>query len=91
MYMPRRSGTPPTLTGRVLAVLGAFDPMARLRLSEISAMAGLPLSTTFRIVHELLDGRMLVRDADRRYRLGPRVQELAGSVACSMLCSARQE
>ncbi|WP_420120170.1 helix-turn-helix domain-containing protein [Nakamurella sp.] len=78
--MPRKPGTPATVTGRVLAILdalGAGDP-AGLSLAEISRRAELPLSTTFRLVQELLAGRMLARDEHRRYRIGPRLRELAG-------------
>lgn len=81
MHMPRKPGTPPTVTGRVLAILdalgGAGDP-AGLSLAEISRRADLPLSTTFRLVQELLAGRILARDDQRRYRIGPRLRELAG-------------
>lgn len=80
MHMPRRPGTPTTVTGRVLAILdalGSGDSMG-LSLVQISHRAELPLSTTFRLVHELLDGRILARDGQRRYRIGPRVRELAG-------------
>ena len=80
MHQPRRSGTPVTVTGRVLAILdtlGSGDPTG-LSLVEISRRAELPLSTTFRLVQELLDGRMVSRDEHRRYRIGPRLRELAG-------------
>lgn len=80
MHMPRRPGTPATVTGRVLAILDTIasgDP-AGLSLVEISRRAGLPLSTTFRLVQELLDGRLVARDQQRRYRIGPRLRELAG-------------
>ena len=80
MHMPRKPGTPPTVTGRVLAILdalGSGDPVG-LSLVEISRRAGLPLSTTFRLVQELLDGRLVARDQQRRYRIGPRLRELAG-------------
>lgn len=80
MHMPRRPGTPTTVTGRIVAILntlGSGDP-AGLSLVEISRRAELPLSTTFRLVQELLDGRLLARDEQRRYRIGPRLRELAG-------------
>lgn len=79
MHMQRRPGTPDTVTGRVLAILDAFTPhlATGLSLQEISRRSGLPLSTTFRLVHELAQGRVLARDADLRYRIGPRVRELA--------------
>lgn len=80
MHMPRRPGTPTTVTGRVLAILDALGSgdATGLSLVEISRRAELPLSTTFRLVQELLDGRVLARDERRRYRIGPRLRELAG-------------
>lgn len=85
MHMPRRPGTPGSVTGRVLAILNVFDPGDRLTLVEISEQAGLPLSTTFRLVAELVDGRMLAREDDRRYRIGPRVRELAAQWSAGTL------
>lgn len=76
--MPGRFGTPPSVTVRVLAILGAFVPgdPTGLSLNEISQRTRLTLSITFRLVRELQDGRMLERGADLRYRIGPRVGEL---------------
>lgn len=80
MHMPRRPGTPTTVTGRIVAILNALGSGGPIGLSliEISRRAELPLSTTFRLVQELLDGHMLTRDEQRRYRIGPRLRELAG-------------
>jgi DNA-binding IclR family transcriptional regulator len=77
MHMPRRAGTPRTVTARVLAILEAFRPAAELSLNEISRRASLPLSTTFRLVNELRKGGDRTRDDDRRYRIGPRLRDLA--------------
>lgn len=80
MHMPRKPGTPPTVTGRVLAILdalGAGDPVG-LSLVEISRRAELPLSTTFRLVKELVEARAVARDDQLRYRIGPRLRVLAG-------------
>ena len=52
--------------GRLLAVLDAFGPRSRaLSLSEISRRSELSLSTTHRLVHELLSWGALERDAER--------------------------
>lgn len=76
--MPRRPGTPATVTGRVLAILRVFGGGAdELSLNEISQRAALPLSTTFRLVNELHDGQVLTRDEQLRYRIGPLVRQLA--------------
>jgi DNA-binding IclR family transcriptional regulator len=64
--------------GRLLAVLDAFGPRSRaLSLSEISRRSGLSLSTTHRLVHELLSWGALERDTNGRYSIGVRLLELA--------------
>jgi len=64
--------------GRLLAVLDAFGPRSRaLSLSEISRRSGLSLSTTHRLVHELLSWGALERDSNGRYSIGVRLLELA--------------
>lgn len=69
-----------TAAGRVLALLGAFAKGdGRLTLSEISRQAGLSLSTTHRLVHEVLAWEGLEVDERGRYRLGPKILELASS------------
>ena len=80
MHMPRRPGTPVTVTGRVLAILRTFSGSdgRGQSLKEISRRSGLPLSTTSRLVNELVVGDALSRDNSLRYRIGPGVRELAG-------------
>lgn len=69
-----------TAAGRVLALLGAFTKGGgRLTLSEISRHAGLSLSTTHRLVHEVLAWGGLEIDEGGKYRLGPKILELASS------------
>jgi DNA-binding IclR family transcriptional regulator len=64
--------------GRLLAVLDAFGPSSRaLSLSEISRRSGLSLSTTHRLVHELVSWGALERDSTGRYSIGVRLLELA--------------
>ncbi|GII80952.1 hypothetical protein Sru01_59340 [Sphaerisporangium rufum] len=66
-----------TVTSRVLAVLGAFDTgHPRLTLTDIARRAGLPLTTTHRLVRELAAARVLGRDGDGRYHVGLRLWEL---------------
>lgn len=66
-----------SVTARVLAILGAFDARHReLRLSEIAARAGLSLSTTHRLVAELVGGGLLARTAQGRYVVGRRLWDL---------------
>jgi DNA-binding IclR family transcriptional regulator len=66
-----------SVTGRALAVLGAFDAEhTRLSLSDIARRTGIPLSTTFRLVAELEQWRALDREPDGRYAVGFRLWEL---------------
>lgn len=67
-----------SVVGRVLAVFDAFSPQRPvLTLSELSRRAGLPLSTTHRIVGALAEHGALERDADGGYRVGLRLWEIA--------------
>ncbi len=69
---PRTSGTQ-----RVLAILDCFcADRPTLALSEISRLAGLPLTTTHRQVGELARWGALERDHDGRYRIGLRLWEV---------------
>jgi DNA-binding IclR family transcriptional regulator len=77
-HMPRRPNTPQSVVGRVLAIFECFAEDSKpLSLNEISRHSGLPLSTTHRLVSELHSGGALVRDDQRRYGIGPRLQILA--------------
>ncbi|MEJ2868783.1 IclR family transcriptional regulator [Actinomycetospora sp. OC33-EN08] len=67
-----------TAASRVLDVLGAFGPDHRaLSLSEIARRAELSLSTTHRLVGELLSWGGLERGADGRFSVGLRLLELS--------------
>jgi DNA-binding IclR family transcriptional regulator len=67
-----------SVTARSFAVLEAFTPdQPTLTLSEISRRAGLPLTTTHRLIAELRAWGALERDRDDRYRIGLRLWETA--------------
>jgi DNA-binding IclR family transcriptional regulator len=67
-----------SVTGRAFAVLETFTPeYPALTLSEIARRAGLPLTTSHRLVGELRAAGALERDADGRYRIGLRLWEIA--------------
>ncbi|AIJ24305.1 IclR family transcriptional regulator [Amycolatopsis methanolica] len=67
-----------TVTGKVLALLGAFTPECpELTLSELARRAGLSLATAHRRVAELVAWGALERGADGRYRVGLRLWEVA--------------
>jgi DNA-binding IclR family transcriptional regulator len=68
-----------TVTGRALALLGAFDDDHReLTLTELAARAGLPLATAHRLVAELVGWGALDRSPDggSGYVIGRRVWDL---------------
>jgi DNA-binding IclR family transcriptional regulator len=72
------SGAPISSIGRGIAVLGCFSARNRsLTLSELSAKSKLPMSSTHRVVAELVAGGFLVRGHDKRYRIGTRLWSIA--------------
>lgn len=77
MAVPKTVPTvPKTAAGRLFTLLGVFSadrPSANL--SELSRYSGLPLSTTHRLVSELVAWGALERDGTR-YRIGLRLWEL---------------
>ncbi|HIY85802.1 MAG TPA: IclR family transcriptional regulator [Candidatus Yaniella excrementavium] len=84
--MPKqRQGTPVSMLARQLKILDAFDAgTAFLTLSEIAERSGLPMTTTHRLVGELVEERMLERLPDRSYQLGLRLWELAARTPRAM-------
>jgi DNA-binding IclR family transcriptional regulator len=69
------------VTSKVAAVFDAFSPSdPELTLNELSRLTGLPLSTTYRIVSELVDWGGLERVEGGGYRIGLRLWEI-GSLA----------
>lgn len=70
-----------TVTGRVFAILDAFAPgEARLTLTQISRLSGLPIATTHRLTAELVRLGGLEREPGGTYRIGTRMWEI-GSLA----------
>lgn len=73
-----------SVTSKALAVLGTFDPAhSRRTLTEIAAATGLPLSTTHRLIGELVAWEGLTRGADGRYEIGRRIWVLGSLSAVS--------
>ncbi|MGK5114599.1 IclR family transcriptional regulator [Geodermatophilus sp. CPCC 205506] len=58
-------------------MLEAMDPEGPLSASEIARRADLPVPTAHRIVNDLVKSGLLERDAERRFRTGLRLWELA--------------
>lgn len=66
-----------TVTGRILAILGAFDSQHRaLRLTELAARADISLPTAHRLVGELTAGGLLSRTPQGTYVIGRRLWDL---------------
>ncbi|MEO7234122.1 MAG: IclR family transcriptional regulator [Lapillicoccus sp.] len=66
-----------SVASRVLAVLAAFDDRHRtLTLTELATRTGLPLSTTHRLVAEVVAWGGVVRRDDGRYAVGRRMWDL---------------
>jgi DNA-binding IclR family transcriptional regulator len=60
-----------SVTSRVVALLRAFDSRhRRLTLTELAARAGLPVPTAHRLVGELVEHGVLVRQPDGPYVVG---------------------
>lgn len=66
-----------SVTSRALAVLAAFEGSSgALSAARIAQRSGLPLSTTYRLIHELESWGGLERSADGKYQIGMRIWEL---------------
>ncbi|NEE01068.1 IclR family transcriptional regulator [Phytoactinopolyspora halotolerans] len=74
------SGSKRTAAGRVLALLGAFaNGRGSMTLSEISRHADLTLTTTHRLVREVLEWGGLEVDDTGHYRLSRKILDLASA------------
>ena len=61
-----------------MRILETFDSdSVAVSVSDIAARADLPLSTASRLIDELVDHGLLLRDPQRRVRIGMRLWELA--------------
>lgn len=67
-----------TVTSNILAILGVFETARRsLTLTEVAELSGLPLSTTHRLVGELVEWGFLSRGPNGRVQLGIRLWAIA--------------
>jgi DNA-binding IclR family transcriptional regulator len=79
----------PSVTSKVMAVLGAFTyPKPVLTLNELAKQTDLPLSTAYRLVSDLVASGALERVEGGGYRIGMRLWEI-GSLAPASLGLAR--
>src|SRR3954449_7436293 len=66
-----------SVTSRALRVLDAFDSRhPRLTLSEVATRSGTPLTTTHRLLAELVAWGALARRPDGRYEIGRKLWDL---------------
>ena len=71
------AGDSASVTARALSVLGAFEnSVGPLSVSRIAQRAHLPLSTTYRLVHELESWGGIEKTSDGKYQVGMRIWEL---------------
>lgn len=68
---------------RLLKIFSGED--SRLTLSQASRYAGIPLTTTHRMLSELVDSGLLSRDERNRYSVGTRLWEIGESSFVSMM------
>ena len=70
--------TPDTVTGRAMAILGAFsEERPVMGLQELSRRVGLSVSTTHRLAGELVKWGALARCGEYEYQVGPLILRLA--------------
>lgn len=75
---------PPSVAGKVMAILEAFAPGGvRLTLTEVCRRAGLPLATGHRLVGELTGGGFLERMSDGSYRVGMRLWRIGAQASAA--------
>lgn len=79
-----------SVTSKILAILAAFETTRRaLSLTEIAASANLPLSTTHRLVGELIEAGMLSRTPNGGIQLGLRLWSIAQNTGRQLRDTAR--
>ncbi len=79
-----------SVTSKILAILSAFETTRRsLNLTEISKSADLPLSTTHRLVGELVDAGILSRTGNGGVQLGLRLWAIAQNTGRQLRDTAR--
>jgi DNA-binding IclR family transcriptional regulator len=79
-----------SVTSKILGILSAFETTRRsLSLTEISVAADLPLSTTHRLVGELVDAGILSRTSNGGIQLGLRLWAIAQNTGRQLRDTAR--
>jgi DNA-binding IclR family transcriptional regulator len=70
-----------SVASRVTAILTAFGSGGTHSLTELAGLAGLPISTTHRLVGELVSRRVIERTEGGRYRVGLPLRMIGGGLA----------
>lgn len=79
-----------SVTSKVLAILEVFETSRRsMPLSELAAQADLPVSTTHRLVGELVEWGLLSRSANGNIQLGIRLWAIAQNAGRQLRETAR--
>lgn len=65
-----------SVTSKVVSILLSFSDASCHSLTEIAKLAGLPVSTAYRLVNELAAWGVLERTEDAQYRVGTPLREL---------------
>jgi DNA-binding IclR family transcriptional regulator len=66
-------------SGKIAAIMLEISGEPGLTLTDVARRTGLPVSTTHRLLGELVDGRLLVRNSDGVYTVCRALRGLAGS------------
>jgi len=66
-----------SVTSKVIAILVTFTNGSTYSLTEIARLAGLSVSTAYRLTTELVDWGMLERSEDGQYRIGLQLKVLS--------------
>ena len=78
-----------SVASRVAAILMAFRSGGTHSLTEVAGLAGLPISTTHRLVGELVSRRVLERTEGGGYRVGLPLRMIGGIALPSSPTSGR--
>jgi DNA-binding IclR family transcriptional regulator len=70
-----------SVTSKIVAILMTFGNGGSYSLTEIARLTGLPVSTTHRLVTELLDWGMLQRSSTGRFSIGMQLQAIVSRAA----------
>src|SRR3954470_24524103 len=72
-----------SVTNKITSILMTFTEGSEHTLTEISQLAGLPISTAHRLTSELASWRLLERTTDGRYRAGLALRMMGSGDSCA--------